>query len=136
MKNKNTTKEKNTSAIRTLVASILITLVVIDFVLSVEGILLSLPFQILIAKTTIFTILIMLYFYLSEASVEKKHLSLRLVTLIFFVWVLISIFLLPLSNLPSRASLYLGVSGTSIIMLYYYLCKRLSLSSTNAKSCK
>ncbi|RLF42677.1 MAG: hypothetical protein DRN18_01990 [Thermoplasmata archaeon] len=135
MEDEDTTKRKTKTAY-ILVVTLLFVFIITDTFLSFEGILLSFPSPLLVIKSTAFMILMMLYVYLSGFSVKMKLSLLRIAVLTIFIAILMGMFLLPFTNLPSHISLYVGMYGTLIIMLYYYLCKRLSLSSANAKSCK
>jgi len=124
MGNTNSIKGEQQKTLRILIIVALLVCIIVETVLSytLEGGIFSLPFPIILILSSVFVALWMLYLYLNENLA-----LLRYPMAIFIILLIIAGILLPFSNLPPYVSIYLGIYGTLILLLYYYLSKKLRI---------
>ena len=124
MGNTNSIKGEQQKTLRILIIVALSVCIIVETVLSytLQGMIFSLPFPIILILSGVFVALWMLYLYLNENLA-----LLRYPMAIFIILLIIAGILLPFSNLPPYVSIYLGIYGTLILLLYYYLSKKLRI---------
>ena len=124
MGNTNSIKGEQQKTLRILIIVALLVCIIVETALSytLQGMIFSLPFPIILILSSVFVALWMLYLYLNENLA-----LLRYPMAIFIILLIIAGILLPFSNLPPYVSIYLGIYGTLILLLYYYLSKKLRI---------
>ena len=124
MGNTNSIKGEQQKTLRILIIVALLVCIIVETALSytLQGMIFSLPFPIILILSGVFVALWMLYLYLNENLA-----LLRYPMAIFIILLIIAGILLPFSNLPPYVSIYLGIYGTLILLLYYYLSKKLRI---------
>jgi len=131
MNDTNSTNGEKRNVLRTIIIATLFALVIGETILSYTfpGMILSLPFPIILIIGGIFTTLWMIYLY-----IEENAPLLRYTISAFIILLIIAGILLPFSSLPQHTSIYLAVYGSSIFLLYYYLHKKLSMKYDRSTS--